>query len=168
MLTSLSKAILLILLGTMTVACTETEEASAPPTPDQVQALIPFHIIDNGKISGIAVEKAALFTFNDEPTFHEFWARHHTVSPIPQPPAVDFNTETVFAVLDSDQPNGGYYLRFDKIEQINNELWVYVTREQPATECMNMGMIAQPYVMVTLPKTNIKSKLVFKTSYYAC
>jgi hypothetical protein len=159
----------LVLLSVMTVACSRENAPVEPPIEsEQQQALIPFNILSNGKISGVSVEKPTLFVLDDEDNFKEFWARHATVNPAPEVPAVDFKTQTLFAIIDSDQPNGGYYLSFDKIERVGDELWLYVTREQPSTECVNMGMIAQPYVMVAVDKTTIKAKLIFQTKHYPC
>lgn len=162
------KTTLWVLAALMATACTQDSIPAEPPIQELQQALIPFDIINNGKISGVSVDKTTLFVFNDETTFKAFWARHATITPAPEIPTVDFKTHTLLAIVDSDQPNGGYYLSFDKIERVGEELWIYVTRQQPQTECVNMGMIAQPYVMVSIEKTSIRPKLIFQTKQYPC
>lgn len=165
---TLLKTTLGVLSALMLTACTQEAVPEEPPIQGEQQALLPFDIMNNGKISGIAVDSPTLFVFNDAPTFNSFWERHATMTPTPETPKLDFKTHTLVAIVDSDQPNGGYYLSFDKIERVGEELWIYVTRQQPGTECVNMGMIAQPYVMVSVEKTTLKPKLVFQTNQYPC
>ncbi len=143
--------------------------ATPTPAPNATDSnLIEFNIIDNGTVSGAKQDTAMLHTFTDQENWEIFWKKHMAVVPAPAAPAVDFQDQQVFAIVDSDQPNSGYYIRLERIEKQNNELWVYATREQPGTGCMSLGMIAQPYVIVTIDKTDLPAKLLLSTHTYDC
>lgn len=152
-------------------ACADT---NAPVVPDvvtpetQETTLVPFEILDNGTISGAQQDKTTLEKFDDKESWQAFWSKHMTVVPQPPAPDVDFETKSLIAIVDSDQPNSGYYLELSRIEQSNNELWVYVIRKQPSTQCMNLGMVAQPFVFATIAKSPLNAKLMFSTQFYDC
>ncbi|MFI4956730.1 MAG: hypothetical protein ACHQAX_05945 [Gammaproteobacteria bacterium] len=156
--------IVLVLLLAFSMA----HAGSPPPPPKDELAIIPFTIILNGAQSGIHPETQTIALIQDDAAWKAFWAKHNTISPPPASPNIDFAKNMVITVIDSDQPNSGYYLSLDKIEKHDEELWVYVTREQPAAACMNLGMVAQPFVFATLPKMPATVKLVFTTHMYAC
>ena len=141
---------------------------SPPPPPQDEQVIIPFTIIDNGAQSGIHPETQTISLIQDDAAWKAFWAKHNTISPPPASPKIDFSKDMVITVIDSDQPNSGYYLSLDKVEKHDEELWVYVTREQPAPACMNLGMVGQPFVFATIPKMQATVKLIFTTHMYAC
>lgn len=149
-------------------AITLAHAASPPPPPSDDVTVVPFTIIDNGVQSGIHPDTQQLVVIHNADDWQAFWAKHNTVSPPPPLPKVDFTKNMVITLIDTDQPNSGYALSLDKIEQHGHELWVYATRDQPAPTCMNLGMVAQPFVFVTLPKTTGKPKLIFSTQMYDC
>lgn len=150
------------------LALSTAQAGSPPPPPTDEMVIIPFNIIDNGAQSGIHPETQTISLIQDAAAWAAFWAKHNTISPPPASPKIDFSKDMVVTVIDSDQPNSGYYLSLDKVEKHDEELWVYVTREQPAPACMNLGMVAQPFVFATLPKMPATAKLVFTTHMYDC
>lgn len=156
------------LITALLLALSTTQAASPPPPPAEETTIIPFTIIDNGAQSGMHPQTQTLTVLQDEATWTAFWAKHNTISPPPVSPSIDFSKDMVVAVVDTDQPNSGYYISLDKIEKRGEELWVYVTRAQPAPACMNLGMVAQPFVFATLPKMTIPAKLLFSTQMYDC
>lgn len=155
-------------VSALLLAVTSAQAASPPPPPAEAITIIPFTIIDNGAQSGMHPDTQTITLIQDDAAWQAFWAKHSTISPPPPSPTVDFSKNMIVTVIDTDQPNSGYYLSLDKIEQHGKELWVYVTRAQPAPACMNLGMVAQPFVFVTLPKMDVSTKLVFTTQMYDC
>lgn len=149
---------------------TNGTSVSINTTPEEETGsnLVEFNIIDNGTISGAKQDTAMLHVFDETTSWDAFWKKHMTVVPAPAAPPVDFETQQVLAIIDSDQPNSGYYIRLERIETQNGELWVYATREQPGANCMSLGMVAQPYVIVTIGKTNLPAKLLLSTRTYEC
>lgn len=129
---------------------------------------IPFTIIEQGSFSGAQQDKPVLYKLDNQATWEEFWAKHITITPKPKAKSIDFAHQQVIAIVDSDQPNSGYSLHLDRIEPENGELWVYVTREQPNPECLNLGRVAQPYVIVTVKRFEGAAKLIFNTKNYGC
>ncbi len=157
--------IFLILLLVSVIGCSD----STSPAPQAVETVvIPFEIIESGMQSGFHPDAPALTLIQDDVAWQAFWKTHKTITPIPAAPAVNFSNQMLIAVVDSDQPNSAYSLHLDRVEQHGSELWVYVTREQPATGCLNLGMVSQPFVLATLPKTAGIPKLVFSTHMYDC
>jgi hypothetical protein len=129
---------------------------------------ISYEILESGVNSGAVQDKPMLHEIRDEKTWEAFWAKHLTLTPKSKPKFVDFSRKQVIAVVDSDQPNSGYHLRLDHMEEHHGELLVYVTREQPAPECLNLGMVAQPYVIVTTNRFPGPAKLIFNTRTHGC
>jgi len=158
------KHIATLLFALLAMACTPEH----PQPANEETALIPFTIIEEGIQSGFHPDSHTLTAVTDEAAWETFWSQHKTITPIPTAPKIDFTQKMVIAVVDSDQPNSGYTLHMDKIEQEGDELWVHVTREQPASGCLNLGMVSQPYVLVTIPHQTAQPKLVFSTHTYEC
>lgn len=129
---------------------------------------VPYQILESGVNSGAVQDKPVLHQIKDAKAWEKFWAEHLTITPKSKPQSVDFTKMQVIAVVDSDQPNSGYRLRLDRIEKDDGELLVYVTREQPAPECINLGMVAQPYVIITLAQFDEPVKLIFNTQMRGC
>jgi len=130
--------------------------------------LVPYETLESGVNSGAVQDKPALHQIKDEKSWETFWAQHLTITPKSKPKSVDFSHKQVIAIVDSDQPNSGYRLHLDRIEEHNGQLLVYVTREQPAPECLNLGMVAQPYIIVTLKQLPGPAKLIFNTRMRGC
>jgi hypothetical protein len=158
------KAIATLLAALALAACTPQPTAS----PEAETLIIPFTVLDEGVQSGIHPDTHTLTLIQDNKAWQSLWSQHKTITPIPSAPHIDFATQNLITVIDSDQPNSGYTLHMDKVEQHGDELWVYVTREQPASACLNMGMVSQPYVFATIPKGPVKTKLLFSTHMYEC
>jgi hypothetical protein len=156
------------ILFVLLLAFGSAQAGSSPPPPPEELVIVPFNIIDNGAQSGIHPETQTINIIQDNTAWNAFWAKHNTISPPPTSPNIDFSKDMVITVIDSDQPNSGYYLSLDKVEKHDDELWVYVTREQPAPACMNLGMVGQPFVFATVPKMPLQAKLIFTTHMYEC
>lgn len=124
---------------------------------------LPYEKLDSGTQSGAVESKPQLHVIQDQSAWETFWAKHQTITPKTAPKPVDFKHKEILAVVDSDQPNSGYKLILDRIEKQQGELWVYVTREQPAPQCVNLGMVSQPFVFVLVDRFEGKTKLVFNT-----
>jgi hypothetical protein len=138
------------------------------PVHAGMDVLVPYETLESGVNSGAVQDKPVLHQIKDEKSWEAFWAQHLTITPKSKPKSVDFSRKQVIAIVDSDQPNSGYHLRLDRIEEHNGELLVYVTREQPAPECLNLGMVAQPYVIVTINQFSGPAKLIFNTRMRGC
>lgn len=130
--------------------------------------LIPFEIIESGGFSGIQNDKPEIYSIKDPANWDAFWSQHNTITPGPKTQSIDFEHKQVIAVVDIDQPNSGYTLHINRIEKHNDELWVHVTREQPGTSCLNLGVVSQPFVVVMLDRVDGAVKLVLNTKSYGC
>jgi hypothetical protein len=130
------------------------------PTWADSEVTLPYEILDSGTLNGAPQNKPMLQVLRDQKALDTF-SPHSTQS-------IDFSKKTVIAIVDSDQPNSGYRLILDRIEQHNGELWVYVIREQPDPSCLNLGKVAQPFVMITVNQFKGPAKLVFNTRMVAC
>jgi hypothetical protein len=124
------------------------------------EVTLPYEILASGTLNGAAQNKPLLHIIRDQQALDAF-SPHNNQS-------VDFSKKEVIAIVDSDQPNSGYRLILDRIEQHNGELWVYVIREQPDPSCLNLGKVAQPFVMITVDKFKGPTKLVFNTKMVKC
>lgn len=133
-----------------------------------LEVSLPFQVIEQGSLSGAQQDKPVLFVIQDQAAWEDFWSKHQTITPKTKPKPMDFNHNQILAIVDSDQPNSGYRLRLERIEQHDGELWVYVTREQPAPKCLNLGRVAQPFVIATTPQFAGEAKLIFNTKNYDC
>lgn len=162
-------AALLLTLGL--AACGQEEEEGAPTGS---AGDVPFQTLVSGQQSGISLEEPAAFLIAGEEGWQELWARHSVIAiPEPEPPAVDFQRQAVIAVVDQNQPSGGYSLEVTRIAAEDGRLTVYATRRAPGPGCAATAVITQPYHWVLVEADRLgtppaEPELVIATETYQC
>lgn len=163
------------LLSVLLTGCSDQSEEqknseNASATPAIVEAPpINFVVITTGSTTGIKTDMTTIYKLDTEQAFAAFWAEHsRNLQPAQTAPVVDFNKDMIIALVDTDQPSSGYELAVDKLEAVDNKLYLFATRKQPGAGCVNLGMISQPFVMVQVPKSELVPELRLSTETIAC
>lgn len=155
-----------------TVTTPNESPATDPDSQDEsnsARKVVPFVLLESGINGGTRQDEPQAFLIQTPADWGVFWKMHAAAPRSVQTTAgINYQTQSVLAVVDSDQPNSGYSLRLDRIEQQKDELWVYATREQPGPDCLNLGSIAQPFLLATIHRTTLKPKLILSTHVYRC
>lgn len=153
-----------IFLFTTLIGCGGHESSSA-----MEQQAVAFTVLTQGTQSGFNAEMPTAFKFDNEKDWQTFWQQHtSTVEPKPALPAVDFSQNMVIAIVDANEPSGGYELTVDKITAYNHRLHITVTRVGPGANCMTLGAITQPFVFITVPQSHDVPELHLNTQTKDC
>lgn len=163
----------LVLLGL--AACSSVGSSGSTPAP-QGSPTVPvnapaevFETIDIGDQSGVAGERPQLFKLDTQAGWEELWSRHQAnVSPAPGAPDVDFSREMVIAAVDQTEPSGGYRFEITGIEEIEGRLVVRVSKTIPGPDCIVTAVIAQPFHVVRMAKSDLEPELLISEETYSC
>lgn len=157
----LSLSVLVFLIG-----CSEE-----PSEPKKAVELPPvnFVMIQEGNTSGIKADMTSIYKLDTAESFQVFWAEHSkNIQPPIAAPAIDFTKNMIIAIVDTDQPSSGYGLTVDKLQVVDDKLYIFAIRKQPGAGCVNLGMISQPFVMVEVPQSDLIPELRLTTETVAC
>lgn len=163
-------------LASLMVAC-EGEEASPTPSPSPPQgrdasAGLPsmeFETIDLGQYSGIVGQRPQVFTVDTQAEWEDFWSRHQAdVMPTPPLPPVDFSRNMVVAVVDQEEPSGGYRLEITGIDEIEGGLHVLASKAVPGPGCLVTAAMTQPFHIVRTAKLDLEPRLQISEETYSC
>jgi len=125
--------------------------ALAPARP--AVAAIPFTTIEKGFFSGWP-NGAAEVVIQRQRVWLAVWNDHVSNQfPKPPAPAVDFATETVYAVFMGTQFPSGHEIEITSIESNGSQIDVFLTETSPSPNCITIPVFNQPYHLVRLPKT---------------
>ncbi len=150
-------------------ACGGEEEVSPEPAPsEQTTPAAPadgssltFETIERGDQSAIAVEQPQLFKIETQAQWEEFWSQHQaSVVPAPDLPQVAFSRETVIAVVDTQEPSGGFGIEITDIEEVESgRLAVRVRKDVPGPDCVVTAAITQPFHIVRTVQSDLQTEL---------
>ena len=112
---------------------------------------VPCETIQAGTVSGIARRSRLVIQSNEE--WIAFWNRHASRQrPVSEPPAVDFDNQTVLAVLMGQQSSGGYSIEIQSVYQVDGALEVNVMEREPDRNVMTISALTAPFHLVAIPK----------------
>ena len=152
-------------------------EAMATPSPSPpdgqpatpVPGAMEFETIETGQNSGIGGSGPRVVKIDTQAAWEEFWSRHKSlVTPVPPLPAVDFSREMVIAVVDGQEPSGGYRLEITGMEMTEDGLVVRVSKEKPGERCIVTSAISQPFHIVRTSKSDQAPQLAVSEETYIC
>ncbi len=107
--------------------------------------------------------------FNNPESWGEFWMGHHPDEPVPQ---INFEEQTIVAVVAGDKPTTGFFVHIDWIcppEDPNQDGWVIqFTLEIPAENCPVEDIVTQPFDFVKAQKFEGPVQWVDKHHIYDC
>ncbi len=151
-------------------ACLAQDEEVLPGgSPSPSTGELAFQTIELGQTSGIQEESPQLFLIQMQQEWRDFWGRHSAgTEPAPPIPQVDFGSDMVIAVVDRNEPSGGYRFQVDSIEVVGGRLEVKVNKESPGDGCITTQAFTQPYHFVRLARTPLEPRLVIAEQPYAC
>jgi len=126
---------------------------------------IAFKPLKSGNALALVVAEPTVLVFNNQQDWEAFWQKQENGDTAPQG---DFSREMFLAVVDSTQPNGGYGITINTIEEKNGQLFVQGVRTKPGDNCITTMMMSQPYAIVNLAKSSATPTLVLTTEEKGC
>jgi len=116
-----------------------------------------FETVKQGRFS--SGEKQNVM-FRNEEDFATFWQEtHQGRMPVPDVPAIDFNTQMVLAALMGTQSTGGYAIEITRIGVSEKILGVEVKKQTPGDNCFTTQALTNPYHIVKTSRFD--GKVVF-------
>ncbi len=133
-----------ILYGLFLLAgCSSTPPAA--PTTDTIS----FKIIAQGQHSGIGFEQ--FFEIRHPDDWQTLWQRHSTSEPLP---LINFQETMLIAVFYGQKQTSGYAIQIKRIIETPQQLIAHVELQKPARHSQRNMMITQPFMIVSLPRSN--------------
>ena len=148
-------AVLSFLVTTASGACSSTS-GTDPPEPSNAQAdeqQVSFEEVEGATsfLSGIADRRRLLI--EDREAWFRFWAELQAkVTPVPEPPAVDFSTHVVIGATMGERATGGYSIRIDDISRAGERTRVVVVETAPGPTCATTQALTAPATAVTVSR----------------
>ena len=103
-------------------------------------------------LDGVAGSSAVLETAGTHLITHQAqWEAGGFADACPGP--MDFGAHDVIIVAMGEQPNAGYWVRIDAVQQAGDELAVQCTMNTPAEGRAHAAVITYPFHAVVVPKT---------------
>lgn len=134
----------------------DEEGPSGPDAPVQTiayeslaQSAVELETIDQGTRAQFA--EGTQRVIRDQETIETFWRQlHANADAAASPPAIDFSTEMVLAVVLGERPTGGYSVDIASVTRNTNPTVVraFVTEVQPGSDCVVTQAITVPYHLV--------------------
>lgn len=157
--TAITLAALFLLAG---AAC---EEEEALPGDGELR----FDTMAGGEHSGVRAETAEVFKLETEEDFRAFWQEHTSpFTPAPALPQVDFQIFMVVAVVDQQQPSGGYEMEIRRIVEEGGRLQVEALRREPGEGCITTAVITNPFHIVRAERSGLTAELRLQTERCEC
>lgn len=146
-----------------------TPSVKSDPTASPTVQAFSIETIEKGGRSGVAGQEQQVFKIEAEAEWEEFWASHRAnVIPMPPLPAVDFADEIAIAVVDHQEPSGGFRFEIRDIEEVDGRLLVRVTRQIPGSDCVVPEVITRPFHIVRLTATDLEPELKVSSEIKDC
>jgi len=99
------------------------------------------------------IRQADELIIQDADAWETLWSRvHSTRFPKPEPPAIDFQKQTVLAVFMGTRNTGGYGIRIESVVDTGEETIARVKQRFPPPGAMVTMALTQPYDIVTIAK----------------
>lgn len=107
--------------------------------------------VDQATSGNTEFEENQELIIDTEQEFREFWVDlHEQRSPAPDVPEIDFDTETVIAVLMGVQTTGGYYTNIEEVGVYEGVTGINVLETIPGEGCVTTQVLTMPYHIIRI------------------
>lgn len=159
-----------LLLATMTGACARS---SGTGPSDPANALIDEHVrfeeIEGATSYLSGIRDRRRLVIEDREGWLTFWEELNAlVTPMPEPPAVDFATKLVIAASMGERATGGYSIRIDDISTDGELTRVVVVETAPGPACLTTQSFSAPATAVTVSRPIGDVEFVEQTEMNDC
>lgn len=99
----------------------------------------------------------------------DVWERlHEGRSPVPERPAVDFESGMVMVAAMGSRPTGGYGIEVESVHRDGESLYVVVRETSPGDGCVVTQAFTAPATAVRVPRVDGNVEFVEKESVHEC
>jgi hypothetical protein len=128
-----------------------------------------FETIEKGFHSGIILDSPRIYKIDNQPDWDDFWADHKSIiDPDSEQPEVDFSNYDVIAVIDKEEPTGGFMMEIKAVEEHNGKLNVRITKTEPGPDCVVTQALTQPFHIIRTGKSSLQPRMVLTTRISDC
>ena len=121
---------------------------------------VKIRTLSQGNFSGIQTQSELVVT--NAAQWAEVWTKHSAQrTPKENPPAVDFEKETVLFVALGSKPTGGHRLDIAEVRQSGDKTEALVRIRAPRSGGFSIQALTAPYHAVAVPK--VKGPVSFRT-----
>lgn len=107
--------------------------------------------VDQSTSGNTNFEESEELIIKTEAEFRNFWVDlHDLVSPVPEVPEIDFDSEVVIAVLMGVQTTGGYYTNIEEVGVHEGVTGISVVETSPAENCTTAQVLTMPYHIIRI------------------
>ncbi len=118
-------------------------------------------------VSGI-LDRRRLVIINAE-TWATFWAElHANISPVPDPPSIDFESDEIIAATMGQRSTGGYTIRIEGISRRGDDLEVVIVETSPGRGCLTTQALTSPATAVSVVRPPGVVEFVEETETQGC
>jgi hypothetical protein len=133
---------------------------NAQPSPS-------YTVIGNGIQSGVTTR--SFHVIRHDADFAALWHVHTAgISPTPTAPTIDFSKEMLIWAFAGSQPKGGYRLEMTGTTHTKNRIVVSLRLLKPGADCVVSAMMGQPFIMTTLPASELPVDFDLQESVSNC
>ena len=130
----------------------ETDESAYQAPPEQ---LLWETLASGTRATGFST--ASFRLVHDEAELNRLWSRFYGAQlTIPAAPRLNFERETVIAVMLGDKPSGGFDVEVIRVFEEQNELYVDVKITEPAEGAVTSQALTSPWSLITVLRGNYR------------
>ena len=133
-----------------------------PLAPAHVAAgnALPFETVAQGTQSSFPVGGEIHLVIKTQTAWTRFWRQH---APGTLPPAVDFTTQDVYAVVLGTKPSSGYSVETVGLHDTGSTVHWDIHAVEPGPNCIVIPVFTRPFHFVKAPKTGVPA-LIFQVN----
>lgn len=155
----MNKLIMLPLVVFITIACNSStgieeerdEQNEFFENAESVEFETIAQTVDQSTSGSTEFEGNQELIIKTEQEFRELWVDlHEQRSPAPDVPEIDFENETVIAVLMGVQTTGGYYTNIEEVGVFEGVTGISVLETVPGEGCVTMQVLTMPYHIIRI------------------
>ncbi|QXE84911.1 protease complex subunit PrcB family protein [Geomonas nitrogeniifigens] len=146
-------AVLLLVLVLSLTGCGTSGDTAQQSTSQQSTSQQPkFSTVQKGEVTPAIDNAAQVIIAGNDADWATFWNLLHTkYASIPGLPVVDFNENSIVAVVDAPRPTGGYSIAIDSVQPTSSGIIVKATQTSPGRGCIVTLSLTQPFHIITVP-----------------
>ena len=147
---------LLLFIGIAT-ACNSTTGLDDDPLEDiaffegaeSMEFETVFRTVDQSPSGSYGFEESEEFVFNDAEEFSAFWSDlYESRTPTPEQPDIDFENNTVVAVVMGVQPTGGYSIEVQDVGVKEGVTGIRILETEPGPGCGTTQALTMPFHII--------------------
>lgn len=148
---------LLLSLGVMVSSCNENEVEHKSDGVNDLKEIAFESLSKDVMGNPIMITQKTLLVVQNQEDLDKLWENPSSMMEKPSTPEVDFEHYVLVVAASGERPSSGYTTEIERIEELEDEILVFVTHTEPGEGCMNLTVMTTPHHIVKIqrPSKNI-------------